>query len=75
MLLSVFVCFPSGSDRHCSHMVGLIKALQLIKLHNLKTVPAQQSHKTRGPNIRPVQVMSLVLAQPKKDRKLKPIVR
>jgi hypothetical protein len=67
---------------HCSHIVGLLKSLQGLKLHNFTHVPDQQSctsipqqwHIPRGNKIQPVPVNHVVVARPLEGRKRRPIL-
>ena len=64
----------------CSHVIGLIKSLQGLKLHNFSHVPdqlsctslPQQWHIPRGDRIEPVPINHVVVARPKETRKRKP---
>ncbi|XP_078000273.1 uncharacterized protein LOC144452932 isoform X1 [Glandiceps talaboti] len=73
----------AGLSGHCSHVIGLIKSLQGLKLHNFTNVPAQLSctsipqqwHVPRGPKIKPVPINHVVVARPTiETRKRRPIV-
>ena len=69
-------------DGHCSHIVGLLKTLQGLKLHNYTNAPDQHSctsvpqqwHVPRGSKIRPVPLNHVVVAQPRENRKRKPVI-
>ncbi|XP_069141863.1 uncharacterized protein [Argopecten irradians] len=66
----------------CSHIVGLLKTLQGLKLHNYTSVPQHQSctsvpqqwNVPRGPKIKPVPINHVVVARPLESRKRKPII-
>ncbi|XP_062585063.1 uncharacterized protein LOC134255349 [Saccostrea cucullata] len=72
----------AGLDGHCSHIVGLLKTLQGLKLHNFKNAPDHQSctslpqqwHVPRGTKIKPVPLNHVVVARPKEKRKRKPVI-
>ena len=76
------ICIFSRMNGHCSHIVGLLKTLQGLKLHNFKQVPDQQSctsmpqqwHIPRGAKIAPVPVNQVVIAKPLKNRKRRPVL-
>ncbi|KAL3891321.1 hypothetical protein ACJMK2_003583, partial [Sinanodonta woodiana] len=67
---------------HCSHVIGLIKSLQGLKLHNFTTVPdqlsctsiPQQWHVPRGSKIKAIPLNHVVVARPTESRKRKPVV-
>ena len=67
---------------HCSHVVGLLKSLQGLKLHNFTHVPDEQSctsipqqwHLPRGEKIKPVPVNHVVVARPVENRKRRPVL-
>ena len=69
----------SGS---CSHVIGLLKTLQGLKLNNFKDVPDQLSCTSLpqawdvscGSKIQPVPFSHLVVVKPKDKRKRKPII-
>lgn len=75
----MYCCRVSG---HCSHVIGLIKSLQGLKLHNFTTVPdqlsctsiPQQWHVPRGSKIKAIPLNHVVVARPTESRKRKPVV-
>jgi hypothetical protein len=74
--------FHTRLNGHCSHIVGLLKTLQGLKLHNFKNAPDQQSctsmpqqwHVPRGNKIKPVPLNHVVVARPLENRKRKPVI-
>lgn len=66
----------------CSHIVGLIKSIQQLKLLGLTDVPSEQSctslpqtwHIPRGNKIKPVPLSQVVVVKAKENRKRAPIV-
>ncbi|XP_070548024.1 uncharacterized protein [Ptychodera flava] len=73
----------AGLSGHCSHVIGLLKSLQGLKLHNFTSVPTQLSctsipqqwHVPRGPKIKPVPLNHVVVArQVAQSRRRRPIV-
>ena len=66
----------------CSHIVGLLKSLQGLKLHNFTHVPAELSCTSmpqswgaaRGNKITPVPVNHVVVARPIENRKRRPVL-
>lgn len=77
---SIFVYFSLTG--HCSHVIGLLKYLQGLKLHNISTLPdqlsctsvPQQWHVPRGEKIEPVPLNHVVVAKPCETRKRKPVL-
>ncbi|XP_041371961.1 uncharacterized protein LOC121385365 [Gigantopelta aegis] len=68
---------------HCSHIIGLLKTLQGFKLHNLTSVPEQQSCTSiprqwghlRGMKIKPIPMSHVVVERPTAEvRKRKPVL-
>ncbi|XP_041350483.1 uncharacterized protein LOC121369450 [Gigantopelta aegis] len=62
----------AGLSGHCSHIIGLLKTLQGFKLHNLTSVPEQQSCTSiprqgghpRGMKIKPIPMSHVVVERP-----------
>ncbi|XP_060589407.1 uncharacterized protein LOC132744663 [Ruditapes philippinarum] len=71
-----------GLTGHCSHIIGLVKTLQGLKLHNISNVPdqlsctsvPQQWHVPRGEKIEPVPLNHVVVAKACETRKRKPVL-
>lgn len=78
----LYLClYRSGGT--CSHMVGLVKTIQQLKLLGLKDAPAEQAstslpqiwHIPRGNKINPVSVNEVVVTKAKEKRQKAPIIQ
>ncbi|KAJ8319713.1 hypothetical protein KUTeg_002734 [Tegillarca granosa] len=73
----------AGTGGTCSHMVGLVKTIQQMKILGLKDAPAEQActslpqtwHIPRGNKINPVSVNKVVVTKAKEKRQKAPIIQ
>jgi len=72
-----YLAFVYCAPGYCSHIVGLIYTLELIKAQQSPAISCtslpQQRHKPRGSKIKDVPISSIVIAKARCERKRKPI--